>query len=115
MPLNEEEYRLAPKPQLTTIHSIRGQRRSLRMVQAIINVDLLVGRYSAEPYVRVARGWNCDRQNQGRYDYCLLLGHESSINEYQSLVRRGSSESKRDARPWAENTKVIDNVPSGSW
>jgi hypothetical protein len=26
------------------------------------------------------------------------LGHESSINEYQGLVRRGSSESKRDAR-----------------
>jgi hypothetical protein len=26
MPLNEEEYRLAPKPQLTTICSIRGRR-----------------------------------------------------------------------------------------
>src|SRR5271157_3326145 len=26
------------------------------------------------------------------------LGHESSINEYQGLVRRGSSESKRDAK-----------------
>ena len=68
MPLNEEEYRLAPKPQLTTIHSIRGQRRSLRMVQAIINVDLLVGRYFAEPGVGVAREWSCYRQNHGRYN-----------------------------------------------
>jgi len=38
------------------------------MVQATINVDLLVGRYSAEPCVAVAREWNHDRQNQGRYN-----------------------------------------------
>jgi len=58
------------------------------MVQATIRVDLLVGRYSAEPYVRVTRGWNCDRQNQGRYDYCLLWdANPQSVNTGPGLSR----------------------------
>src|SRR5271167_1600926 len=58
------------------------------MVQATINVDLLVGRYFAEPGVGVAREWNYDRQNQGRYDYCLLWDtNPQSMNTDRGLWR----------------------------
>ncbi len=71
IPPKEEEYRLEPKPQLTTIRSI--PRAAVKSPDGPSEpVELLVGRYSAKPYVRVARGWNYDRQSQGGYDYYLL-------------------------------------------
>ncbi len=107
IPLNEEEYRLAPKPQLTTIRSI--PRAAVKSPDGPSEpVESLVGRYSAKPYVRVARGWNYDRQNQGRDDNCLLWDtNPQSVNTGPGLSRwfeRASDMPELEA----ENTRVIE-------
>jgi hypothetical protein len=104
IPPKEEEYRLEPKPQLTTTRSI--PRAAVKSPDGPREpVELLVGRYSAEPYVGVARGWNCDRQRQGRYDYCLLWDtNPQSVNTGPGLVE-GVRRARDVPEMWTENSR----------
>ena len=57
----------------------------------------------------MARGWNCDRQSEGRYDYCLLWDtNPQSMNTgrwFVEVVQRANDLPEMRA----ENRKVIHN------